>query len=199
MASSHRNVAHDVPVLIAGGGPVGLTMALLLAKHGIASTVVERRPPRISSAPKAHVVNPRSLEIFRSLGIDLEALRRSGASRLDAEVSRFMTKLAGTELGHIPLDVPERDPLNVTPTPLLTIPQPNLESILPPLLTENRYVDYRLDHAWAGCRTENGRVVSTIRQGSPGYEAASSYLGSPDGGNKSRADFLPIPLDGNPP
>src|SRR5260370_43099 len=198
MASSHRNVAHDVPVLIAGGGPVGLTMALLLAKHGIASTVVERRPPRISSAPKAHVVNPRSLEIFRSLGIDLEALRRSGASRLDAEVSRFMTKLAGTELGHIPLDVPERDALNVTPTPLLNIAQPKLESILAALVSENRYVDYRLDHAWAGCRTENGRVVSTIRQGSQGYEVASSYLVAADGANSSVREFLDILMDGIP-
>lgn len=29
MASSYRDRTHDAPVLIAGGGPVGLTMALL--------------------------------------------------------------------------------------------------------------------------------------------------------------------------
>jgi 2-polyprenyl-6-methoxyphenol hydroxylase-like FAD-dependent oxidoreductase len=198
MASSYRNPGHDVPVLIAGGGPVGLTMALLLAKQGIASTVVERRPPRASSAPKAHVVNPRSLEIFRSLGIDIEALRRSGASRGDAEVSRFMTKLAGTELGHIPLDVSECDAIAVTPTPLLNIAQPKLEAILAALVSENRYVDYRLGHTWAGCRTENGRVVSTTQQGGHGYEIASSYLVAADGANSSVREFLDIPMDGIP-
>ena len=29
------------PVVIAGGGPVGLTLAALLARHGVASLVVE--------------------------------------------------------------------------------------------------------------------------------------------------------------
>jgi 2,4-dichlorophenol 6-monooxygenase len=198
MASPHRHPAHGVPVLIAGGGPVGLTMALLLAKQGIASTVVERRPPRVSSAPKAHVVNPRSLEIFRSLGIDIEALRRSGASRRDAEVSRFMTKLTGTELGQIPLDVSEPDAIAVTPTPLLNIAQPGLEAILAALVSANRHVDYRLGHAWADCRTENGRVVSTIRRGDQGYEISSSYLVAADGANSSVREFLDIPMDGIP-
>ncbi|QDW41543.1 hypothetical protein FFI89_033155 [Bradyrhizobium sp. KBS0727] len=198
MAPSNRNPGHDAPVLIAGGGPVGLTMALLLAKQGIASTVVERRPPRASSAPKAHVVNPRSLEIFRSLGIDLEALRRSGASRRDAEVSRFMTKLAGTEFGQIPLDVSECDAIAVTPTPLLNIAQPKLEATLAVLVSENHHVDYRLGHAWAGCRTENGRVVSTIENGGQAYEISSAYLVAADGANSSVREFLDIPMDGIP-
>jgi 2,4-dichlorophenol 6-monooxygenase len=152
MASSYRNPGFDVPVLIAGGGPVGLTMALLLAHHGIMSTIVERRPPRISSAPKAHVVNPRSLEIFKSLGVDIETLRQNGASRGDAEVSRFMTKLSGIELGHIPLDVDEHEAHKVTPTPLLNIAQPKLEAYLATLVSENPRIDYRLGDAWVACR-----------------------------------------------
>ena len=34
----------DIPVLIAGGGPVGLTASLLLSKHGVRSLLVERHP-----------------------------------------------------------------------------------------------------------------------------------------------------------
>jgi 2-polyprenyl-6-methoxyphenol hydroxylase-like FAD-dependent oxidoreductase len=173
-------------------------MALLLAQQGIASTVVERRPPRVSSAPKAHVVNPRSLEIFRSLGVDLETLRRNGASRRDAELSRFMTKLAGVELGHIPLDVPEHEALDVTPTPLLNIAQPKLESILAELVSKNRYVDYRLGHTWASCQFENGGVVSTIQRDSRNYEIASSYLVAADGAGSSVREFLGIAMDGVP-
>jgi 2-polyprenyl-6-methoxyphenol hydroxylase-like FAD-dependent oxidoreductase len=199
MASSYRNPAHDVPVLIAGGGPVGLTMALLLAKHGITSTIVERRPPRTSSAPKAHVVNPRSLEIFKSLGIDIETLRQNGASRGDAEVSRFMTRLSGTELGHIPLDVPEHEAHKATPTPLLNIAQPKLESYLAALASENSRIDYRLGDAWVACRAENGGVVSTIEQGEGrSYSISSSYLVAADGANSSVREFLDIPMDGIP-
>jgi 2,4-dichlorophenol 6-monooxygenase len=199
MASLPRHATRDAAVLIAGGGPVGLTTALLLAKHGIACTLIERRPPRVSSAPKAHVVNPRTLEIFRSLGVDFETLRQSGASRGDAEVSRFMTKLSGTELGHIPLDVPEGEALKVTPTPLLNIAQPKLESILAALVSENPYIDYRLGDAWVACRAENGCVVSTIEQGEGrSYEISSSYLVAADGANSSVREFLDIPMDGIP-
>jgi 2-polyprenyl-6-methoxyphenol hydroxylase-like FAD-dependent oxidoreductase len=199
MASSNRNPGHDVPVLIAGGGPVGLTMALLLARHGVMSTIVERRPPRISSAPKAHVVNPRSLEIFKSLGVDIETLRQNGASRGDTEVSRFMTKLSGTELGHIPLDVGEHQAHKVTPTPLLNIAQPKLESYLAILVSENPRIDYRLGDAWVACRAENGGVVSTIEQGEGrSYQISSSYLVAADGANSSVREFLDIPMDGIP-
>jgi 2-polyprenyl-6-methoxyphenol hydroxylase-like FAD-dependent oxidoreductase len=109
-----------------------------------------------------------------------------------------MTRLAGTELGSIPLDVPERKAIAVTPTPLLNIAQPKLEAILAALVSENRHVDYRLGHAWAGCRNENGRVVSTIQREGQGYEISSSHLVAADGANSSVREFLDIPMDGIP-
>ena len=35
---------HDIPVVISGGGPVGLTASLLLSQHGVKSLMVERHP-----------------------------------------------------------------------------------------------------------------------------------------------------------
>ena len=54
----------EVPVLIVGAGPVGATAALLLAQRGMRCHLVDRRdgPHR---APQAHVLNPRTLEIYR--------------------------------------------------------------------------------------------------------------------------------------
>ena len=65
---------HDTTVLIVGAGPVGLTASILLAHAGVENLVVDRRegPHR---APQAHVVNPRTLEIFRQVGLDTDALR----------------------------------------------------------------------------------------------------------------------------
>src|SRR5439155_844328 len=88
----------EVPVLIVGAGPVGLTAAILLARQGIESLVVDRRPGP-HRAPQAHVANPRTLEIFRSAGLDRETLRRLATPRDDGSHVSWVTTLAGPELG----------------------------------------------------------------------------------------------------
>ncbi len=57
----------DVPVLVVGGGPVGLAMVCELRRHGIAFRAVERSPQR-TSLSKALVVWPRTLELLRLAG-----------------------------------------------------------------------------------------------------------------------------------
>ena len=59
--------AEDVPVLIAGGGPTGLTTALLLAKCGVRSLVLEKART-LTDHPQAHLINMRCMEVFRALG-----------------------------------------------------------------------------------------------------------------------------------
>src|SRR5204863_7022983 len=93
----------EVPVLIVGAGPVGMTAAILLARQGIESLVVDRRPGP-HRAPQAHVVNPRSLEIFRSAGLDRETLRRLATPRDDGSHVSWVTTLAGPELGRLPYE-----------------------------------------------------------------------------------------------
>ncbi len=57
-----------VPVLIAGGGTVGLSAALFLAHHGVRALAVERRAG-LSIHPRALGIGPRTLEIFRQVGL----------------------------------------------------------------------------------------------------------------------------------
>ena len=59
---------NESPVLIVGGGPVGLALALGLARHGVRSTLFETKP---SPDPHSRALGilPRTLEIFRSWGI----------------------------------------------------------------------------------------------------------------------------------
>ena len=66
----------DVPVLISGGGPVGLTASLLLSQHGVRSLMVERHPGT-ALTPKARGINARTMEMFRQCGIDA-AVRAAG-------------------------------------------------------------------------------------------------------------------------
>jgi len=82
----------EVPVLIVGAGPAGLTASLLLAHHGVPSLTVERRQAP-SPLPRARGVHARAMEILRTCGAeqairDHQLVLRSGAEwrpRLDAQ------------------------------------------------------------------------------------------------------------------
>ncbi|MFF2147815.1 FAD-dependent monooxygenase [Kitasatospora sp. NPDC058190] len=63
-------------VLIVGGGPVGLTMSLLLSGYGVRHLLVEAHPGT-STHPKARGVSARSMEVFRRCGLE-EEIRRAG-------------------------------------------------------------------------------------------------------------------------
>src|SRR4051794_38751173 len=63
----------QVPVLIAGGGPVGMTLACELSRRDIACLMVERNPTT-TRHPKMDITNGRSMELFRRLGL-VERLR----------------------------------------------------------------------------------------------------------------------------
>ena len=58
----------EVPVLIVGGGPVGLSSAILLAQRGIEVLLVERRSFD-TRFPRAHLLNVRTMEIFHEMGV----------------------------------------------------------------------------------------------------------------------------------
>lgn len=61
--------AEQVPVLVVGAGPAGLTATLLLARHGIPVLCVDRRN-EVSPLPRARGVHARAVEILRVLGVE---------------------------------------------------------------------------------------------------------------------------------
>lgn len=92
------------PVLIVGGGPVGLSAAILLARLGVRSTLVERHPST-TNHPKARGFYTRTMEILRPWGVEA-ALR---AEALPSGAFRFIwvDSLAGREIGRV--EPPRRD------------------------------------------------------------------------------------------
>jgi putative polyketide hydroxylase len=86
----------DIPVLISGGGPVGLTASLLLSQHGVRSLLVERHPGT-ALTPKARGINARTMEIFRQCGIDA-AVRNAGLAEGRLGLIVWTETLAGREI-----------------------------------------------------------------------------------------------------
>jgi 2-polyprenyl-6-methoxyphenol hydroxylase-like FAD-dependent oxidoreductase len=64
------------PVIIVGGGPIGLTMGLLMGRFGIPAVVIERNATT-TDHPKARGSFARTMELFRIWGVD-KAIRERG-------------------------------------------------------------------------------------------------------------------------
>jgi len=86
----------EVPVLIVGGGPVGLTTSILLSRLGVASRLVERHPGT-AFHPKARNINMRTMEIFRQCGVE-DAIRAAGLAMERTVYLIWAESLAGREI-----------------------------------------------------------------------------------------------------
>src|SRR5690349_15313159 len=117
---------HTTPILIVGGSLNGLSLALLLAHRGVPCTVVERHP-RTSIQYKFRGISPRSMEIYRSLGIEAEIRARDLIDDRSAFVGR-MTNLADNAIAW--QGVPWSDTSDLGPAAAATCDQDQLEPIL---------------------------------------------------------------------
>jgi putative polyketide hydroxylase len=85
-----------VPVLIVGGGPIGLTTSILLSRYGVASRLVERHPGT-AFHPKARNINMRTMEVFRQCGVE-DDVRAAGLAIERTVYLIWAESLAGREI-----------------------------------------------------------------------------------------------------
>jgi 2-polyprenyl-6-methoxyphenol hydroxylase-like FAD-dependent oxidoreductase len=153
----------ETQVLIAGGGPIGLTAAIELARRGIDCRVVDPlfEPPQYA---KAVGVQPRTLEVFEGMGV----LRRI----LDAAVQMRgqIVYVNGSKTAQLDLSLPDDVPFG-----FIAIPQYATERIL------------REELAMRGVRVERGLGLAGFEQDSDGVTAT---LTGEDGVRTVRAGYL---------
>jgi 2-polyprenyl-6-methoxyphenol hydroxylase-like FAD-dependent oxidoreductase len=189
------DVDQEVPVLFAGGGLVGLSTAMFLAQHGIASLAIERLRGG-SPVPRAAFFHMRTLEMFRSAGIE-EQVRRQALKEFAPEGAIvLMDCLAGKQLaGLIPSLNEGVDELS--PCRRLFITQPGLEPILR-ARAEQAGAEVLEGMEVVGIEQDVDGVTATVKDVETGRQrrVRAKYLIGTDGAHSKVRELLGIEFDG---
>lgn len=195
----------NVDVLIAGGGPVGLTASILLADLGVSSIVVERRDGQ-SKLPKAHYLNCRTMEIFDQLGFADEVYAAGSPLDCVSQVTWY-TSLGGDEPtdrrmfmtldafgGGALREIYERDSACRSGN----LPQKHLEPRLRRAAEQRNPGAVLFEHELVGIDQDGDGVTATVRSADGEMTIRAKYLIGADGG-RTVGSAVGIELQGPPP
>jgi len=175
----------EIPVLVAGAGPAGLTLAAELTRHGVACRIVDKADGA-TPLSKATTVQARSLEMFDDLGIVDEAL--AAGSR-----SHGVNIYNGTHrLLHVSYDELE------SPYPfLLNIPQSTTEEVLVGLV-ERLGLSIEWHTELLGFTQDDDGVTATLRHADGQEETVrAAWLVGTDGAHSTVRHALDISFAGH--
>lgn len=183
----------NAPVLVVGAGPVGMTMALCLARRGIACTLVEMRPADALPDVKCNHISARSMELFRALGVAAD-LRAAGLPDDYPHDVSYRTSTVGQEIAriHIPgrrtrlTDRSGPDGDWPTPEPPHRVNQRYIEPILARHVARQGLITTLYRHQVLGFESSDAGVRVRIQNlqtpHAPPLQLQAAYLVGCDGG-----------------
>jgi 2-polyprenyl-6-methoxyphenol hydroxylase-like FAD-dependent oxidoreductase len=192
------------PVLIAGGGPIGMTLARGLAHYGVPSMLVERNPTT-TRHPKMDITNGRSLELFRSIGL-AQALRDVAVPEDNPFDVSWITSLVGDELHRFRYpsvtaaraQFRERNDGSQPLEPGMRVSQVEIEPALKAAIDAHPLVDVRFGVGFEELEQDASGVTATLKRTADGTveRVRCQYLVGCDGGTSRVRTCLDIPLEG---
>lgn len=198
----------ETDILIAGGGPVGLTMALELARFGVRAILIN---DGVETAlhPKANAINARTMEHFRRHGIG-PALRAAALPADHPTDVCYVTRLTGQELARVEMPSSRQavadakaggSPYDCAEPPH-RCSQVYLEPILRAAVLARPGMTVRFGHRLESFRKEGeadgGFVIATVRdvESDTTHDVRARHLVGADGGKSTVRRQLGIRYEG---
>jgi 2-polyprenyl-6-methoxyphenol hydroxylase-like FAD-dependent oxidoreductase len=176
----------DADVLVVGGGPVGITMALELGYRGVAFTLVEEAG-RSSVPLTVSALGPRSMEIFRRHGL-ADAIRAAGLSEDHPLDIAWVSRVGGHELHRLRRGTPAARPAFAhTPEPDAVCPQHRLMPLLTQALGVDPHGPIRFHTRMESFRTAGDGIAAVVRDLDSGQVTTmrARYLVACDGASSA--------------
>ncbi len=176
-------------VLIAGGGPVGLFAALLLARRGLAVRLFDLNPGP-QEDPRAATTHPGTLEVLGPAGL-VEDMARVG---LVAPIFQFWDRPSGRKVAEFDHAILKQD----TPYPfVIQCEQFKTSHLILERLASMPNVEVMFDHEVIGLEQDAGGVTFEVRNADGKVQRHSGdYAIGADGGRSIVRKLCDIPFDG---
>jgi 3-(3-hydroxy-phenyl)propionate hydroxylase len=170
------------PVVIAGAGPVGMVTALLLARHGVPTVVLEAQPHRAAEGSRSICVQRDVLDILERVGL--------GAQVADIGVTWTRGRTYYREEQVLEITFPEVG--DSAFPPFVNTPQTIVEMLLEQRVTQEPLVELWWGHEVTGVEQDAHGVTVSTSDG----RVRGSHLVAADGPRSATRTLLGLPFDG---
>lgn len=189
----------EIPVLVVGGGPAGLTTSLLLSKYGIQNLLISKYR-WTANTPRAHITNQRTMEVFRDAGIE-SLIEQVAVPQQLMENNVWATSFAGAEIARLQAwgNAVERksDYEKASPSSMCNIAQHVMEPVIASeamfagstISFNNELIHFSQDDTGVTALVKN-------RVNGEEYFIRAAYIIGADGARSHVVEQLQLPLQG---
>lgn len=192
-------------VVIAGAGPVGLTLAIELGQQGVKVLLADKRPG-MGKLPKMERCNARTMENFRRMGI-ADRIRAAGLDNdMPMDVFICVENIVNDpplihheypSVNQLKAEYRETHDATTAAEPYQLISQYTLEPLLRDVAENTPGVDVVFDSEVVSFEENSDGVITTLRSASDEETSVTStFLVGCDGGTSTVREQLGIKLEG---
>jgi 3-(3-hydroxy-phenyl)propionate hydroxylase len=184
LASQHGKQARH-QVVIAGGGPVGMTAALELARYGVPCVLLESEL-QVSEGSRAIVFTRRSMEILQQVGVAERVTQHGLPWRFGNSYYR------GQRVFRMEAPQDENDRFG----PMINLQQQYLEEFLVDACNANPLIELRWGNRVTGLTQQADHAVVEVDTPEGTYTLETDWLVAADGARSGIRTLLDLKLEG---